>query len=227
MILAFLVTGSLLLVAFPRGASAAGTPTYNVKNYGAVGNGIQDDTNAIQAAINAVDPAAGGTVYVPSGVYIVRYNAQGGNTSLKLKSNMTFQMDAGAEIKLAANNSGWYQVLNVGNAQDVTITGGTITGDRASHTGATGEYGYGISVWNGKNITIDGVKARDCWGDGFFVNGTNGTTTQNVTIQNCTGDNNRRQGLSICDLNGGTVTGSTFINTSGTSPRGRHRPGAL
>jgi parallel beta-helix repeat protein len=198
-------------------AKAGTVPTYNVKNYGAVGNGTQDDTNAIQAAINAVDPAAGGTVYVPNGVYLVRYNAQGGNTSLNLKSNMTFQMDAGAEIKLAANNSGWYQVIAISIAQDVTITGGTITGDRTSHTGATGEYGYGISIWNSKNITIDGVKARDCWGDGFFVDGTDGTTSHNVTIQNCTYDHNRRQGLTICDLNGGTVTGSTFINTKGTS----------
>jgi len=219
LILAFLVTGSQLLFAFPWEASAAGAPTYNVKNYGAVGNGTQDDTNAIQAAINAVDPAAGGTVYVPSGVYIVRYNAQGDNASLKLKSNMTFQMDPAAEIKLMANSSDYYQILNLGNVQNVTITGGTITGDRNTHTGNTGEWGYGMSVWDSKDITISGVKARNCWGDGFFVNGTNGTTTQNVTIQNCTADNNRRQGLSICDLNGGTVTGSTFINTNGTSPQ--------
>ena len=220
LILAFLVTGSQLLVALPRETSAASTPTYNVKSYGALGNGTQDDTNAIQAAINAVDPTAGGTVNVPGGVYLVRYNAQGANASLNLKSNMTFAMDAGAEIKLMANGSGYYEILNVANAQNVTITGGTITGDRATHTGTAGASGFGIQVWNSKNVTIDGVTARNCWGDGFFVNGTNGTTTQDVTIQNCTADNNRRQGFSICDLNGGTVTGSTFINTNGVSPQG-------
>ena len=200
-------------------AKAATVPIYNVKNYGAVGNGTQDDTNAIQAAINAVDPAAGGTVYVPNGLYLVRHNAQGGNTSLKLKSNMTFQMDAGAEIKLVTNSADIYAILALNNAQDVSITGGTITGDRATHTGTTGEWGHGISVANGKNITIDGVKARDCWGDGFIVDGVDCTTSHNVTIQNCTGDNNRRQGLSICNLNGGTIKDSTFINTNGTCPQ--------
>ena len=220
LILAILVVVSQVILAFPQEASAAGAPTFNVKDYGAVGNGTHDDTNAIQAAINAVDPAVGGTVYVPNGVYLVRYNAQGGNTSLKLKSNMTFEMDPAAEIKLAANSSAYYQILEVSISQDVTITGGTITGDRNTHTGTTGEWGFGISLWNGKNITMNGVKVRDCWGDGIYVNGLNGTTTQNVTIQNCTGDNNRRQGLSIIDLNGGTVTGCTFMNTGGTSPEG-------
>ena len=219
-ILTALLGTGFALVSPSKALAAAPPGGYNVKSYGALGNGTQDDTNAIQAAINAVDPTAGGTVNVPGGVYLVRYNAQGSNASLNLKSNMTFAMDAGAEIKLMANGSGYYEILNVANAQNVTITGGTITGDRATHTGTAGASGFGIQVWNSKNVTIDGVTARNCWGDGFFVNGTNGTTTQDVTIQNCTADNNRRQGFSICDLNGGTVTGSTFINTNGVSPQG-------
>jgi hypothetical protein len=39
----------------------------NVKDFGAVGNGVTDDTAAIQAAVNS---AAGKTVYFPSGTYI-------------------------------------------------------------------------------------------------------------------------------------------------------------
>lgn len=39
----------------------------NVKDYGAVGNGVADDTAAIQAAINTC--ASGGTVYLPAGQY--------------------------------------------------------------------------------------------------------------------------------------------------------------
>lgn len=46
----------------------AGDLVLNVKDYGAAGNGIADDTAAIQAAINAV-PAAGATVYFPAGQY--------------------------------------------------------------------------------------------------------------------------------------------------------------
>jgi hypothetical protein len=38
----------------------------NVKSYGAVGDGVSDDTAAIQAALNA-----GGTVYIPDGAYVI------------------------------------------------------------------------------------------------------------------------------------------------------------
>lgn len=44
--------------------------TYNVKDYGAIGDGSNDDTSAITAAITAL-PATGGTVFFPPGVYKV------------------------------------------------------------------------------------------------------------------------------------------------------------
>lgn len=47
-------------------------PVYNVINYGAVGNGVADDTIAIQAAIDAVDAYTyGGIVYLPPGAYLI------------------------------------------------------------------------------------------------------------------------------------------------------------
>jgi hypothetical protein len=52
-----------------------GGNTYNVKNYGAVGDGSNDDTSAIQSAINAIVALGGynavGAVYFPAGVYNV------------------------------------------------------------------------------------------------------------------------------------------------------------
>src|SRR5438128_1471880 len=41
----------------------------NVKCFGALGDGVSDDTNAIQSAINAV-PAQGGIVFFPPGEYL-------------------------------------------------------------------------------------------------------------------------------------------------------------
>lgn len=43
------------------------TAWYNVRQYGAVGNGSADDTAAIQAAMNACAAGGGGTVYFPGG----------------------------------------------------------------------------------------------------------------------------------------------------------------
>ena len=47
--------------------------TYNVKHdaYGAVGDGVNDDTAEIQAALDACAAAGGGVVYVPTGTYLI------------------------------------------------------------------------------------------------------------------------------------------------------------
>lgn len=44
---------------------------FNVKVYGAAGDGSTDDTVAIQATITACAAAGGGTIFFPAGVYIV------------------------------------------------------------------------------------------------------------------------------------------------------------
>lgn len=46
-------------------------PVFNVKAYGAVGNGGGDDSAAIQAALNACGAAGGGIVFFPQGIYNV------------------------------------------------------------------------------------------------------------------------------------------------------------
>lgn len=44
---------------------------FNVKTYGATGNGSTDDTSAVQAAIDAAASAGGGVVYFPRGIYVI------------------------------------------------------------------------------------------------------------------------------------------------------------
>ncbi|HHU73063.1 MAG TPA: glycoside hydrolase family 28 protein [Clostridiales bacterium] len=62
--------------------------TLNVKDFGAKGDGIQDDTTFIQAAIMACPKD--GRVLLPKGDYLV--------TSLFLKSNLVMELEKGAQI---------------------------------------------------------------------------------------------------------------------------------
>lgn len=60
-----------------------------VKNFGAMADGISDDTTAIQAAIDACAAAGGGTVHAEAGVYLIR--------SVYMKDNVTFVLENGAK----------------------------------------------------------------------------------------------------------------------------------
>jgi polygalacturonase len=83
----------LLLVAFTFNVIAYGN-RYNVKDYGAMGDGSTLDTEAINKAINAASENDGGTVYFPAGVYP--------SFSIRLKSNVGLYLDNGC-ILLAAS----------------------------------------------------------------------------------------------------------------------------
>ena len=76
--------------------SAAQPAVYDVKSFGAKGDGKTLDTAAINKTIDAAAAAGGGTVYFPAGSYL--------SVSIHLKSNITLYLDQGATI-VAANTS--------------------------------------------------------------------------------------------------------------------------
>jgi hypothetical protein len=65
----------------------------SVKDFGAVGDGTTDDTSAIQAAVDAVVAAGGGTVYIPNGTYLL--NGTTGDDSIVHGIIVPFQSSNG------------------------------------------------------------------------------------------------------------------------------------
>jgi Pectate lyase superfamily protein len=194
-------------VCAPKPSSAL---IVDVRDKGAKGNGTNDDTAAIQAAIDAVG-GTGGTALVPAGTYLVDAV---GKDRLKLKSDMTLKLARDAVLEALPTSSKKYAVLTISGAANVTVTGGTLEGERDRHQGKTGEGGMGIRIdRDAENITIAGVTARKMWGDGFYVE-----DAKDVRFCGVVADGNRRQGLSIIAADRVTVTGSVFKNTHGTRP---------
>jgi polygalacturonase len=191
-------------------STRSASPIVNVRDKGATGDGQTDDTNAIQVAIDVV-AEKGGTVLVPNGTYMV---SAVGDNRLSLKSNVTLRLTNGAVIEAIPNGSEKYSVLRISNASNVAVIGGTLEGERDQHSGTTGEWGMGIWIGEGaEHVTISGVTAANMWGDGFYIQDAN-----DVKLCSVTADNNRRQGLSIIQVNGLEIKNSTFKNTHGTRP---------
>ena len=82
---------SLSLLVF--GLSFAAASVYNVRDFGAKGDGKALDHTAINAAIDAATTAGGGQVLLPAGTYLCG--------SIRLKSNVELHLTAGAKILAA------------------------------------------------------------------------------------------------------------------------------
>ncbi len=130
----------------PSSALPAPVPAqswFNIKDFGAKGDGRSLDSRAINKAIDAAVQQGGGTVYVPAGNYL--------SGSIRLKSNIHLQIDQGAVLIAAEvkqengydeeepgcsngyqdpGHSHWHNSLLWGeDLHDVSITGaGTIWG---------------------------------------------------------------------------------------------------
>jgi len=101
----------LLLLAscfflFPVSGQIIGPPSelspfrnlYNVRAFGAKGDGKALDSPAINKAIDAAAAAGGGTVFIPAGTYR--------SFSIRLKSNITLYFDQGSTLVAASPNDG-------------------------------------------------------------------------------------------------------------------------
>ena len=115
----------MAMMGLPASAMASGA-TFNVRQYGAAGDGTRMDTAALQQAIDAAANAGGGTVAFPPGRYL--------SASLDLKSHVTLQLDEGATLLGSPHRQDYrpgkvFGLLRADQLQDIGVCGkGTIDG---------------------------------------------------------------------------------------------------
>lgn len=181
----------------------------NVRSMGAAADGITDDTKAFQKAIDLVAAHGGGTVWVPPGNYSI--NA---DTSIYLKSNVILSMADSARLIAGATSHERYCVIKASNIHDAQVLGGRIIGDRDYHIGTTGEHGYGIAIQGCDDVQVKNTNISNCWGDGLIIS----SAATNTTLKSVVCNNNRRQGISIFEVNGVLIDSCQLSNTNGTKP---------
>lgn len=99
-----------------QGTAVTGTELtkhyYNVKNYGAKGDGKTDDAGAIQKAMDAAKNAKGGVVYLPSGMYL-------------MKKGLTVPMGVVIQGEAPGTKSVWKEVKIQTSTQSAQTAGST------------------------------------------------------------------------------------------------------
>jgi polygalacturonase len=209
----FLTAALLLAVAgaglgrpAARAQQATGGDGFDVRAYGAKGDGKTLDTDAINTAIGAARAAGGGTVRFGAGTYL--------STSIRLQSHVGLFLDHGATI-LAADpvasgpydepepnewdrfqdfgHSHWHNSLIWGEGvEDVSIAGpGLIHGKGLvrsynANTTPKGSGNKAIALKNSRNVVIRDVSILH---GGWFA--ILATGVDNLTIDNIKVDTNR------------------------------------
>lgn len=188
------------------------TQVFDVRDYGAKGDGNTDDTQAIQKAIEAAAAAGGGKVYVPSGTWVVS-DSDGSGNALVLKSNVALTGDGAGEtvLKLADGgaSSGTASLLGVASGstvRDAAVSDLTLDGNQANTSGELSGWSQ-AGAGSVTNLVIDGVTATDFSGSGFDLT----EPAVNLTVRNSTAQNNTLDGFAL----GGSLPAATFQDNRG------------
>lgn len=178
-------------------------PSFNVRDYGAVGDGETLDSPAIQRALDAARDHGGGTVLLPAGTYL--------SFTLHLRSHVILHLEAGATLLAATpspelggydqpepnpwgdelqyqdfGHSHWTNSLLYGkDLTEIAITGpGLIDGRgllrHATYTTATGDPGPNGTAAPGTKVTLSS-------GHGDTVADPLGHGNKAIALRTCTG----------------------------------------
>ncbi len=201
-------TGGSALVGFQQAGAGAVARTaqsklresVSVKDFGAVGDGVTDDTAAIQAAINSLP--SGGTVLFPQGTYIatsfgasvngIRMIGDGVNaTTLKLKdnTNTTFV---------------YFGSVDGGEFAHMTIDGNVANNASMIDKGA-------LQIANSKNVFAHDFHIKDYDCKGVTITSGTGGTVEQIHVSSFSVTNCNEQAV-IVDATGGTARRVTISN---------------
>ncbi len=189
----------LLVFFFLYVTSLVASPVYNIRDYGAEGDGKNIDSDAINRAIEAAFEQGGGTVFFPAGTYL--------SYSIRLKSNVSLWLDAGCILRaaypgkdcgydLAEENeynmyqdfghSHWKNSLIWGiELENVTIMGNGLIDGRGLTREESRLPGVGnkaVALKLCRNVTIKDVSMINCGHFALLATGVDNMTLNNVLV---------------------------------------------
>jgi hypothetical protein len=200
------------------------TAAYDVKQFGAIGDGITMDTKSIQAAIDKAHDDGGGIVEIPAGTYKIG--------TLILRDNVNLHLQPGSIVqgspdyrdyleivqKFESRTNGLYAkyfMIFAEGARNISITGtGVIHGNGAENFRETRPQNlrpFMIRLVDCSNITIRDVYLLESANWTLHLLGCRDVNVEGIVIEN-TGEGNR-DGIDIDACRRVTVSNSRFSTT--------------
>jgi len=141
---------------------------------------------------------------------------------INVPSNFNLKMTENTNLRVFPNSRQTYALIAVREADNVTVTGGNLYGDRDTHDYSEGaqEWGYLVFLHAASNTTVTGVTMKDAMGDGMkiqslkFFFDPDHIPAHNITVSQCIFDSNRRNNLSITGGNNIFIDDNEFRNAS-------------
>jgi hypothetical protein len=211
--------GNVVLTANDLDAVAQDSLVYNVKDHGAIGNDIHDDTTSIQAAINAANTAGGGIVFVPKGIY-----------------KITAELIAYTHVMIVGAGSGAKSGSGDGLGTGVSVI-------HQTNTGSNGISGLDVFDFKLRDITFRGPGSgigtgmallRSFHGDSRYVSlsnvvfeyfGQDGIEVDTLIVSsftNVVAYHNGRYGFNLHGTSGGAAGTSTAFNSCWADTNGSY-----
>lgn len=194
---------------------------YNVKDFGAVGDGTTDNQAAFQAAVNAALAAGGGTIYIPKGTYWFSSMANSAKINVG-NGNLTFKGDGNSSIlKFAQPNfysgSLFFNADNTPNKGDLTFQDLQIQGTLDT---ISGRYlAHPMYLWYFNSITIQNCKFKNIASASMIIEQCSSFKCLFSTFEDTAGDGARARDTLDC-----MVIGNKILRT-GDDPIALHLTG--
>jgi len=150
---------SAMAQATPAADPADDAKIFNVRDFGARGDGTTLDTTAVQAAIDACQQHQGGIVLIPDGTFLI--------APVELKSNVTLRLAAGARLTGSTDPRLYHPARGI-----------PLEGDHTMGDGNTGL----VYAANANNVTIEGDGTIDGQGEQLRANGLNGNRRAHLAL---------------------------------------------
>lgn len=179
----------------------------NIKTFGAVGDGMADDREPIQNALNASN---GRVVFCPSGTYLI--GASGSQMTYRLTTaevglvlpSETELVGEGFSTVFKAASASEACLLTATGAEHVSISNLRIDGNAINNTS---DRAFGIYILNSSKVSIRNVWVYDTNSNTIQIMGTNDFIISN-TYSETTGATSLGGGIQIEDCNNGNILGT-------------------